>query len=160
MKSVYLAGPDVFYPNAVQHGRNLVRTCAEHGLRGLFPLDNEIDTQGLEPRMIAEKIRQANIAMIRECDGIIANISPFRGPGTDAGTAYEIGYADALGKPVVIYSNTYIPYHDRIRTDASDRDNHGLLVENFGLPDNLMFGMHEFQKTFRSAVEAMRDILA
>jgi nucleoside 2-deoxyribosyltransferase len=33
------------------------------------------------------------------------NCSPFRGVSLDAGTAYEIGYACALGKPVFGYSN-------------------------------------------------------
>ena len=40
---VYLAGPDVFLPDAVEIGRQKVAICAVHGLVGLYPLDNAID---------------------------------------------------------------------------------------------------------------------
>ena len=46
MTSVYLAGPDVFLPDAVDIGRRKVELCARHGLTGLYPLDNAIDTAG------------------------------------------------------------------------------------------------------------------
>ena len=40
---VYLAGPDVFLPDAVEIGRRKVEMCARHGLTGLYPLDNAVD---------------------------------------------------------------------------------------------------------------------
>lgn len=40
---IYLAGPDVFLPDAVEIGRHKVAVCAAHGVTGLYPLDNEID---------------------------------------------------------------------------------------------------------------------
>jgi nucleoside 2-deoxyribosyltransferase len=40
---IYLAGPDVFLPDAVEIGRRKVDICAAHGLTGLYPLDNAID---------------------------------------------------------------------------------------------------------------------
>jgi nucleoside 2-deoxyribosyltransferase len=36
---IYLAGPDVFLPDAVDIGRRKVELCARHGLIGLYPLD-------------------------------------------------------------------------------------------------------------------------
>lgn len=38
--TIYLAGPDVFRPDALTHGQNLKALCAEFGHRGLYPLDN------------------------------------------------------------------------------------------------------------------------
>ena len=40
---IYLAGPDVFLPDAVEIGRRKAAICARHGLSGLYPLDNAID---------------------------------------------------------------------------------------------------------------------
>jgi nucleoside 2-deoxyribosyltransferase len=40
---IYLAGPDVFLPDAVEIGRRKVEICGRHGLVGLYPLDNAID---------------------------------------------------------------------------------------------------------------------
>ena len=39
MPSVYLAGFDVFYPDALARGEYLKALCATHGLEGLYPLD-------------------------------------------------------------------------------------------------------------------------
>ena len=40
---IYLAGPDVFLPDAVEIGRRKAEVCAYHGLTGPYPLDNSID---------------------------------------------------------------------------------------------------------------------
>ena len=39
MITVYLAGPGVFRPDAVQFGAQLNEYCSANGLTGLFPLD-------------------------------------------------------------------------------------------------------------------------
>ena len=49
--------------------------------------------EGLAAWEIAGAIFDANIQKIDECSAVIANITPFRDPGMDAGTAFEIGYA-------------------------------------------------------------------
>jgi nucleoside 2-deoxyribosyltransferase len=36
---IYLAGPDVFLPDAVDVGRRKVALCSRDGLIGLYPLD-------------------------------------------------------------------------------------------------------------------------
>ena len=43
MKKIYLAGFDVFAPDAVQRGAQMKLQCAQNGLIGLYPLDNEAD---------------------------------------------------------------------------------------------------------------------
>ena len=40
---VYLAGPDVFLPNAAEIGRRKREICAQYGFEGVFPLDNELN---------------------------------------------------------------------------------------------------------------------
>src|ERR1700744_5990835 len=78
-------------------------------------------------------------------EAVIANLTPFRGPGADAGTVYELGYMTGRGKPCFGYSNDPSAYADRVRnfTTVSSRGGHltdaeGLTVENFALTDNLM----------------------
>ena len=40
---IYLAGPDVFLPDALDIGRRKAAICARHGVSGLYPLDNTVD---------------------------------------------------------------------------------------------------------------------
>jgi nucleoside 2-deoxyribosyltransferase len=140
--NIYLAGPDVFLPDAVEMGRRKVEICARHGLIGLFPLDNVIDRDATDASL---QIFRANEAMMDECDIIIANLTPFRGPGADAGTVYELGYMAARGKFCLAYCNDPAAYADRVRrfTQVTSRDGRlvdadGLTVEDFGHRDNLM----------------------
>src|ERR1051326_4227021 len=99
---VYLAGPDVFLPDAVDIGRAKVAICAAHGLTGLFPLDNQVDQERADASL---QIFRGNEAMMDAAYGIIANLTPFRGPGADAGTAWELGYMAARGKLCLGYCN-------------------------------------------------------
>ena len=120
--------------------------CAGAGLNGVFPLDplpGEPPSPAGLP--LATRIALQNEAHIRLCDAVVANLTPFRGPGADAGTVYEVGYARALGKPVFGYSNAHAPYETRVRRwagfpdgSAADRDPDGLEIEQFGLAENLM----------------------
>ena len=139
---VYLAGPDVFLPDAVEIGRGKVGLCVRYGLTGLFPLDNEVDLDASNPSL---QIFRGNEAMMDKADAVIANLTPFRGPGADAGTVYELGYMAGRGKLCLGYSNDPFPYADRVREftkvtsgDGGLKDAQGLTVEDFGLSDNLM----------------------
>jgi nucleoside 2-deoxyribosyltransferase len=139
---IYLAGPDVFLPDAREVGRLKAGICARHGLIGLYPLDNSIDPTAGDASL---QIFRGNEAMMIEADAVIANLTPFRGPGADAGTVYELGYMAGRGKLCLGYSNDPSPYADRVGqfTDVNSRDGRlidasGLTVENFGLTDNLM----------------------
>jgi nucleoside 2-deoxyribosyltransferase len=142
MTKIYLAGPDVFLPDAVDIGRRKVALCARHGLAGLYPLDNVIDVAAKHASL---EIFRGNEAMMIEADAIIANLTPFRGPGADAGTVYELGYMAGRGKLCLGYTNDPTFYADRARkfTPVNSRDGRlvdtsGLTVEDFGLSDNLM----------------------
>jgi nucleoside 2-deoxyribosyltransferase len=139
---IYLAGPDVFLPDAVDIGRRKKDICAAHGLSGLYPLDNAIDRSAGD---ISLDIFKGCEAMMDAADAIIANLTPFRGPGADPGTAYELGYMAARGKFCLGYSNDPSIYAERVRllTEVRSQDGRlvdadGLTVEDFGLGDNLM----------------------
>jgi nucleoside 2-deoxyribosyltransferase len=142
MTKIYLAGPDVFLPDAIEIGRRKVELCARHGLIGLYPLDNVVDRAATD---VSLQIFRGNEAMMIEADAIIANLTPFRGPGADPGTVYELGYMAGRGKLCLGYSNDPSSYASRVAefTDVTSRDGGlvdalGLTVEDFGLTDNLM----------------------
>jgi nucleoside 2-deoxyribosyltransferase len=140
---VYLAGPDVFLPDAVEVGQRKAAICARHGLTGLYPLDNAVD---LVADDASGAIYRGNEAMMMACDVIVANLTPFRGASADAGTVFELGFMAGRGKLCLGYSNDIWSYTERVRrretvTAAGDGrliDADGLTVEDFGLADNLM----------------------
>ena len=136
---LYLAGPDVFHPQAVAIGVAKKALCGRHGLTGLFPLD------GGTPDMTSGAIYAACLAMMREADGGIFNLTPFRGPSADVGTVFELGVMAAMGKPVLAYTNDARDLLDRLhdlpglsRLGEGWRDADGMAAEDFGLVDNLM----------------------
>jgi len=140
---IYLAGPDVFLPDAVEIGRRKAAICAQYGLRGLYPLDNAVDLSAGDASL---DIFKGNQAMMDAADAIIANLTPFRGPSADAGTVYELGYMAGRGKLCLAYSNDPTPYVERVARlynvmtspEGHLIDPQGLAVEDFGLADNLM----------------------
>jgi nucleoside 2-deoxyribosyltransferase len=145
---VYLAGPDVFLPDAKAIGSIKLEICARFGLIGLFPLDNAITEGPREPAMPPSmRIFRRCTAMMEEADAVIAHLTPFRGPSADAGTVYELGYMAARGKICTGYTNRRDRYADRIEcapgvapdsTGLANLDCQGHVIENFELLDNLM----------------------
>jgi nucleoside 2-deoxyribosyltransferase len=142
MTIIYLAGPDVSLPDAIDIGRRKAELCARYRLTGLYPMDNAIDLKASDASL---QIFRANETMMNEAEAIIANLTPFRGPGADAGTVYELGYMAGRGKLCLGYSNDPSCYADRVRqfTEVRSRDGRlidalGLTVEDFDLGDNLM----------------------
>lgn len=125
---IYLAGPDVFRADAVEHFKVMKSMALQYGFQALSPFDNEASD--------AREIYHANLALIRECDFVVANIEPFRGPSCDVGTAFEIGYGKALGKDVLMYTSSLTDYKNR----ATGSDEFPS-VEDFGLIDNLMIDL-------------------
>ncbi|MCY0966180.1 nucleoside 2-deoxyribosyltransferase [Parathalassolituus penaei] len=144
--SIYLAGPEVFLPDAVAIGDAKRALCHQYGFAGLYPLDNEV--QGSSPQSLGFAISAANEALIREADIVVANLTPFRGPSADVGTVYELGLARGLGKRIAGYSHDPRLYTQRSWEQCGDpqqpftpgsvRDRDGLAIEEFGLHDNLM----------------------
>jgi nucleoside 2-deoxyribosyltransferase len=138
---VYLAGFDVFRLDAIEYGARLVAACAEFGFEGVYPLDAQAPADLDGPRQAAW-IYHANIESIRTADIVMANVDDFRGPGEpDSGTAFEIGFAAALGKEIWAYTTDQGTLAERVPSQADARGRiceRGFLVEDFGLSKNLM----------------------
>jgi nucleoside 2-deoxyribosyltransferase len=146
---VYLAGPEIFLPEAAEIGARQKAICRKYGIAAHFPLDSSVDIAGLAPQDAARAIFLANLEAIDAADAVIANMMPFRGPGMDGGTAFEMGYAHAKAIPIYAYTNDPRTYLGRSRalglvarvdSGGKSRDVHGLEIEDFGLVDNLMMG--------------------
>jgi nucleoside 2-deoxyribosyltransferase len=144
---IYLAGPEVFFPDAIAQGEEKKRLCAELGFEGVFPLDNALDGSGLPPEALAQAISHGNEALMRSSDLVIANCTPFRGVSMDAGTAFEIGFMRALGRPVFGYTNVGADYASRVRVTPEaakaswDAETRRADIEDFGLSENLMIAI-------------------
>ncbi len=145
---VYLAGPEVFLSNAKEIGKNKKTLCIKHGFEGVFPLDVEVDVKDKSSRETGLCISSVNENLIKSCEIVIANITPFRGPSADVGTAYEMGFGHALEKKVFAYTNVAAPFTERTVKALSNqvnrgqngklRDSQGMFIEENGLTDNLM----------------------
>ena len=144
MIRVYLAGPEVFHPNAAQLGMAKKLLCARFHYHGLFPLD---EPPPAEPAARSAAIYAACMGMIQKAECGIFNLTPFRGPSADVGTVFELGVMAALGKPVFAYTHVAENLIDRLRDypgltfDEAGRrwrDPQGMSAEDFGNADNLM----------------------
>jgi hypothetical protein len=94
---------------------------------------------------LARRIFHSNLALMETCEGIIANVSPFRGPSADAGTAWELGYFAGARKVSFSYTTCPLTYEARF---GLDRDERGMTVDMQGRSDNCMIteSVYHFEK--------------
>lgn len=163
MPSVYLAGPDVFRPDAVEHLQRLARVAAAFGLEALVPIDGT--AAGAQT---AQAIYDTNLALLRRADGVVANLMPFRGTEPDSGTVFEVGAAVMLGLPVVAYGVGKGDYLRKVRRQVPTepdvagvlRDMQGMAIEDFGLRLNLMLACSvDFEDSAEEALKALSNRL-
>jgi len=145
---IYLAGPEVFMADrGASVGAEKRAICAAHGLTGVLPVEEgEPEGGGRDPGWFG--LYRGNEALMRGCDALIANLTPFRGPSADAGTVFELGFMRGLGRPVFGYANAAARFGSRTlaalgptakrRPDGCWEDAEGMAVEGFDLHDNLM----------------------
>ena len=152
---LYLAGPDLFRPDVLEWAERVRALCRREGHQALIPLDGA--------RTDAGDIYRNNLRLIGEADAVLANLNPFRGAEPDSGTCVEIGYALALGKPVIGYAEALAPLRERLQAtgpgaDGRYRDTAGWAVENFDLPLNLMLAVpvQLEQGGIEAALQALR----
>jgi nucleoside 2-deoxyribosyltransferase len=131
---VYLAGPEVFLPNAMEIGMQKKDLCAHHGFEGVFPMDLSPTGTG-SPSDAGHEIVDICMAMMEGCQLCVANLTPFRGVSMDVGTAVEIGFMVSSGKPVFGYTNSTDDYNVRLEQSGWRDDT---MVEDFGFFDNAM----------------------
>lgn len=143
----YLAGPEVFLPNARAALDAKIELTRRHGFTPVSPGDLDIpptDTKRAKGLAISAK----NERLMLSADLIIANLTPFRGIAADVGTVYELGFMCARGCPAYAFSNTERSHLDRVighYEGAVKLDPHGvrrgpdgLAIEDFDMIDNLM----------------------
>lgn len=154
---LYLAGPDVFRPDAKAWADRVRELCRAVGHEALIPLDDDIPAT-------AAAIYRSNLQRIAAADAVLANLNPFRGDEPDSGTCVEIGYALALGKTVIGYADDLRPLRERLRASGPDvdgryRDAAGHAVEDYGLPLNLMLAvpLSLVQGDVATALQALRQ---
>lgn len=100
-KKIYLAGPNVFFPDRSEvetHAKEVIERIP--GLMGLIPSDGQL-TPGADLHHFALEIFFENLALMRIAEGAAANVVPWRGGVfIDSGTAWEIGFMIGSNKPV------------------------------------------------------------
>lgn len=154
---IYLAGPEVFLPEfgkAVFDAKKAL--CAEFDFEGVSPMDGELDLGRLSAFSQGIAIYRGNLDHMKRCDAVIANMTPFRGVSMDPGTAFEMGFMAATGKPVLGYTHVTSPFHQRSsgyyehgRADLLEMYSAGTSVERFDMPDNLMMVSAVHESGFR-----------
>lgn len=148
-KRIYLAGPEVFLREPRAQGERKKAICAKYGFEGAFPMDTKLTLANPPGPQDGWIISKADEAMMMGCDLIIANMTPFRGPSMDVGTAFEMGFMRALGRPVFAYTNVTANYEQRVRAVFGNRigvrpdgrvleDADGNMLEHFDMADNAM----------------------
>jgi nucleoside 2-deoxyribosyltransferase len=170
---IYLAGPEVFLPDALAIGARKRALCAQYGFEGLFPYAADAPSDDTVAHDLA--IYRACVALLRGADLAILNLTPFRGPSADVGTAVEFGMLLALGKPVFGYTNDPDDLIDRVRRveaasyDAAGgvwRDAAGMAIEDHAHADNLMIAAaladagHPIVRHAAAPAERFRDLTA
>lgn len=148
---IYLAGPDVFFPCDLETGQKKIDFCKDVGAEGIYPsflLPKDLFTGNFSKEEKRIIINHQCKSGIRDADIVILNLTPFRGIEMDSGTAFEAGFADALGKTIFGYSNIPETYLQRMlkvegtHKDSSNtwRDKNNCVIEDFDLSENCMIG--------------------
>ena len=171
---LYLAGPEVFLPDALGFAEKQRALCTAYGFVALHPLDNSLDL-GAGDMETAMRIFRGDVDQIRACDIVVANCNGFRGVCMDDGAAFELGYGDALGKPSYGYIGELTsqvertirdypctPFDDKVHVDREGY----LVTDDFGTSINLMMqcamiasGGRLVQGDFEDCLKALREDL-
>lgn len=144
---VYLAGPEVFLPNARAILDEKIELTRLAGFVPVCPGDLEAPAslKG-KPRGLATS--EVNERLMLSSDFIIANLTPFRGIAADVGTVYELGFMCGRGCPAYGFTNVAVDHFERVRDyygGALAEDAHkavrgpdSLELETYDMVDNLM----------------------
>ncbi|KYH39029.1 MAG: hypothetical protein AYL30_001640 [Candidatus Hecatellales archaeon B24] len=134
MVKVYIAGP-LFTEGERWLLERVDEACRNLGLETYLP---HRDTS---PEMGVHKIYESHLKALKECEVLVAVLD---GADVDSGTAFELGYFKALGKPVI-----------GLRTDlrALHLPRHGETPEV-----NLMvrFSLDKYVKSLAELAEALK----
>jgi nucleoside 2-deoxyribosyltransferase len=144
---LYLAGPEVFLPDAraiLDAKADLTRA---HGFEPICPGDLAIPPAPTK-HQFGLNISEVDEGFMNRADGVIANLTPFRGIAADPGTVFELGYMCGAGKLVACYTNVADSHFQRsadfyageihVAEDGRKRAPDGTMLEDFEMIENLM----------------------
>lgn len=147
MLKLYLAGPEVFLPNARAVLNAKAELTRSYGFEPLCPGDLIIEPAPTR-HQFGLNISAVDEGFMNRADGVIANLTPFRGIAADPGTVFELGYMCASGKLVAAYTNMIETHYARtvdfyngkveVAADGHKRGPDGLSLEDFDMIENLM----------------------
>jgi len=106
---LYIAGPEVFYPDGTQRLLAMRRKAEALGFGVALPNDNTLKLDHEDPRKNADSIFDNCAGSINNSTAIVADLETFRGAEPDGGTVYEIGMAYARGLRCYAYSRDMRP---------------------------------------------------
>jgi len=183
---VYLAGFEVFFEPKKEAviAAAKKRICASWGFEGVSPSDIELSLD-LPSSQRAAEIYSKDVDLMKTCDAICANLTPFRGLSADAGTCWELGYFVGAGKLAVAYTNDPRTYEERMpiammaeagATASPPLDRWGMVVDMQDEADNCMMtrcvahlsiaeaelsdtGILEDLRAFEDSISRLSDIL-
>lgn len=99
---LYLAAPLFTIGEQVQNAQ-LADQLRRFGYECFVPQEAEANPRA-DVQRTAKSIFLADVTGVDNCDVVVACID---GPDPDSGTAWELGYAYALGKPTVLYRTDF-----------------------------------------------------
>ena len=96
---IYLASP-LFTPEERTHVKEVAYTLRKKGHRVYVPMEHEIkNAWEISNAKWGERVFDEDIKAIRNCDKVVAI---YYGLYSDSGTAWEMGFAYGIGKPVEV----------------------------------------------------------
>jgi nucleoside 2-deoxyribosyltransferase len=149
VSTLFLAGPDSWYPDAADHLARQRLVAERMGFSVLTPAPVG-PAEETPSELTARAIYAERVSRLRRADAGVVNLTPFRGPAADATTTFEMGFLAGLGKPVVGWINLgdelEAEYRERVeawmgaRLDETGvwRDGDDCEIEDFGLPEGMM----------------------
>ncbi|RUS67418.1 hypothetical protein CUZ56_01363 [Saezia sanguinis] len=135
---IYIAGTHIYSPSFYAE----LHRCIHRDIRNkevIALLPDEKSTKR------SSSVYKVNIELIKQCDGIIADVNPYRGElEPDSGTVFEIGFAKALNKQIVFILEDLRTVKEKMNDSSFGcyqvgqvwRDNDGDFIENYHLPLN------------------------
>jgi len=152
---VYFAGPDDYKPDRLERVAAKIKRVEEVGCIGHAPIYPSVDSPN--NKVTAFKIAYDNKKLMRQCNVLLVDMTPWLGPSMDRIAAFKMGYmsaqADHTGEVLIIgyytnefernfakrvaqevYHNVGVTFHE----NGTATDQNGNSFENFGLVDNLM----------------------
>lgn len=142
MKTFFIAVPQITSGKTIEAMRALARAFE---ITPIFAMD----VQPQLPKTCSDEITKVKFLAIcnamRDCDGIIANFTPFVGVEPDPDVVFQWGYMAALDKPTFAYTNDRRSFYQRLSTWNQEdfkkegfvlRDRDDMQIENMGVKDH------------------------